>query len=78
MSATYTIRSLGDFCDIPPDRLEACLSEFEQAILLICLIGDEAKQALSEFTWTDDGERSTSLHVNGEETLRLEVTGGAQ
>ena len=71
---TYSIKSLSDLFAIPQDKRALCFREIEQAMLLAELaFGDGAPDAFMAFTWTDDGQRNSTLHVNGDEFLKLEV-----
>lgn len=71
---TYTLKTLSDLFAIPQEKRALCFLEIEQAMLLAELaFGDGAPDAFRAFTWTDDGQRNSTLHVNGDEFLKLEV-----
>lgn len=71
---TYSLKNLSDLFDIPQEKRAQCFRELEQSMLLAELaFGDDAPAYMQAFQWTDDGQRDTTLHVNGEEFLKLEV-----
>jgi len=76
---TYSLKTLSDLYAVPQDKRELCFRELEQAMLLAELaFGDDAPLYMKAFQWTDDGQRDTTLHVNGEEFLKLEITDAPQ
>lgn len=78
MSNSYTITTIADLLLVPADRREACVKEILLSLLTAELaLGDDAAKAFREMTWTDDGDRSQTLRVNGQDMLHLKVTKSA-
>jgi hypothetical protein len=78
MADTYSLVTISDLLKVPIDRREDCVRDLLYALALTDLAfgveseGIEAKQ----WTWTDDGDHSASINVNGEEMLTLKITEG--
>lgn len=74
MSDTYHLVTIADLLKVPLERRSACLQELEYSLALMDLMtGNEGTITTSGFTWTDDGERKSTINVNGEEfTLHLQ------
>ena len=75
MANTYTLHNIADFLDVPVERRERCLHELAYALELYeFAFTDKAKEALTlPVTWTDDGDMSASLTLNGEPWLSLNI-----
>lgn len=69
---TYRIETIADMLKVPADRRADMLTELEQALLM-----HEFSAAVAGLDWTDDGERSTHLSINGEPLMTLKVTKAA-
>jgi hypothetical protein len=78
MSKTYNITNIADLLNVPAGRRTDCLRELQYALSLLELaLGDEAHEhAAKGIVWTDDGIKHSSLHFEGGEELRLEITEG--
>jgi hypothetical protein len=76
MSETYTLVTISDLLKVPIDRREACVHDLLYALALADLaFGDEQEGVeAKQWTWTDDGDPSASINVNGEEMLSLKIT----
>jgi hypothetical protein len=71
----YIIRTLADMFSVPAEKRAVMFRELELSMLLSELtFGDEAANALKSMTWVDDGDKSVTLSVNGDDMLKLEVT----
>lgn len=61
----YEIATVDDFCKVPEDRINTCLSEFALFLRMMRpmtdMIGTEMKCVT--FTWIDDGERNTTWNL---------------
>ncbi len=75
----YRIERVSDFCNVPPDRLDACLSEFKEfidtaaAIKEMCAIagemaGVDPECEITAFVWRDDGERNATITLIPQES----------
>lgn len=74
---TYEIDRIADLLKVPLERRAACLRELEYALALHELaFGEEAASVeIGPMRWTDDGNKSVTLHDNsGNPVLALEVT----
>lgn len=71
MQKEYRISSLADFLQVPADKLDECLADFQTWLSLARqadevsrigsnMLGAEAKLSLRAFTWIDDGKRGVS------------------
>lgn len=56
MIKEYKINNIEDFTNVPDDRLDDCLIDFKQYIILLKEFKKEDKNLKSEFIWIDDGE----------------------
>lgn len=75
MSDSYELDTISDLMKIPPDRLGACLRDIEYAIQMAhFVVGSEKLPDIGGFTWTDDGDHSVNVSLNGEPWCSLEVT----
>lgn len=59
----YDIRTVMDFCDIPEDRLDACLADFRECVRYlrgVKAVADDYRVADKirgmGFEWADDGQ----------------------
>lgn len=76
----YTIKEVGDFLQVPEDRLDACLEEFktflqvsrsfmEMTNAMAGLLGaDKSQNVLQSFVWIDDGERNVTINICANES----------
>ena len=67
----YEIRTVEDFAALPPDKLKACLLDFEGWLLIVNLakaIGDCQVREQDCFKWVDDGKHILTVRV-GETTV---------
>ncbi|WP_460821547.1 hypothetical protein [Lysobacter olei] len=66
---------MSDLLTIPHDRIDVMLRDLRYALEMAHLVGGDSVQAMrfETFDWTDDGERSVDVKMNGEKLCRLEV-----
>jgi hypothetical protein len=78
MAETYNLVTISDLLKVPIDRREDCVRDLLYALALTDLaFGDEVEGGRAkQWTWTDDGDHSASINVNGEEMLTLKITEG--
>lgn len=77
MAQTYNLVTISDLLKVPIDRREDCVRDVLCALALADLaLGDDGHAAAQSWTWTDDGDHSASINVNGEEMLTLKITEG--
>jgi hypothetical protein len=74
--ATYRLERIEDLAAIPSDRLEACLRDIQYAVELFHLgVGENPSGVkMGTVIWTDDGNHSIDMTLNGEPCLSLKVT----
>lgn len=71
---TYALVTISDLLLVPIDRREACVHELLLALALADLsLGEDGRAAAQTWTWTDDGDPSCAITVNGEAALKLNV-----
>ena len=63
---TYTIRTVNDFLQVPPDRFKACMKDFSHAYATVSIL----KLQLNDkdfnwpgFIWTDDGKKEGKITI---------------
>ena len=76
MAQAYNLVTISDLLKVPIDRREDCVRDLLYALALADLtFGDEVEGVTFEnWPWTDDGDHSASINVNGEEMLTLKIT----
>ena len=76
MSEAYILVTISDLLKVPIDRREACLRDLLYALALADFaVGDEKEGVeAKQWTWTDDGDHSATINLNGEEILSLKIT----
>ena len=67
----YLLTEFNDFLKVPPDRLETCLKEFSEAVLmasaakqLALALGDTESVKFTRLEWNDDGEKNLTMKIN--------------
>jgi hypothetical protein len=66
---TYDIRTVRDFLQVPPDRIKACLKDFQSSYAVVYLAGIQLKDITKTplnwpaFIWTDDGINSGKIRL---------------
>ena len=72
---TYSLRTMSDLLTVPADRIDAMLRDLRYALEMAHFVGGQDVQAMrfETFDWTDDGEHSVDVKMNGEKICRLEV-----
>lgn len=63
----YRIEHVGDFLKVPPDRLSACLQEFQVFLEIVRPLPPFL--GVSAFEWIDDGEGTADVCI----TVTLET-----
>lgn len=74
---TYEIDRITDLLKVPIDRRKACLRELGYALALheFAFGEDAANVEIGPMRWTDDGNKTVTLHDNSKKpVLTLEVT----
>lgn len=77
MAVVYEIDRIADLLKVPTDRRDACLRGLQYALELHELAFGEAAASvdIGPMRWTDDGNKSCTLHDSGgKPLLTLEVT----
>lgn len=73
---TYRIDRIHDLLAVPIERREACVRELLYALALLeFAAGTEAEPEAQAMVWTDDGDQTIDLSINGDQSLRLQVEG---
>lgn len=74
----YQLNTFNDFLKVPADRIEQCLEEFKEAVLVAHAANELAKAAgdskgaeLTHLVWKDDGKEALTLNVE----IRKETEG---
>lgn len=75
---SYPLTTIADLLTVPVEARERCLHELAYALALHEFVfTDKAKESLQlPVTWTDDGDSSASITVNGKPLCSLVVTNG--
>jgi hypothetical protein len=77
MADTYNLVTISDLLKVPIDRREDCVRDLLYALALADLtFGEIDGVTIEQWPWTDDGDHSVSINVNGEEMLTLKITEG--
>ena len=77
MAQTYNLVTISDLLKVPIDRREDCVRDLLYALALTDLaFGEIDGVTIEQWPWTDDGDHSASINVNGEEMLTLKITEG--
>jgi hypothetical protein len=68
MNERYTIEHVSDFLKVPEDRLDACLSDFKEALSCSRLFQATTllfgEPPLEKFTWIDDGKTDATIDIH--------------
>lgn len=74
MGESYQLETISDLLKIPPNRLSACLRDLEYGIQMAHFVIGDQPSTFDGFVWTDDGDHSVNVSVNGETLCTLAVT----
>jgi len=77
MGEAYQLETIADLVTkVPLERLSACLRDLEYAIQMAHFVAGDIDPIpeFGGFVWTDDGDHSVNVTMNGEPLCSLVVT----